>query len=260
MHGPQMMRKPRRFPAGRRRGRRVQPGLRDSKTLALYRAALSLLAAKDFDDISVSRLARAGGCSVGAFYGRFADKRRFLEFVISETFREASRRAESALSETAAGGGSLVKAAEGIAGQISGQFADDEFAGVVRAAVKLGFSDPKSRAPFEDYRAAVTERAAALLKPILGRGGEDRVRAAMQAAFGILTDAAISRTGRLRPGATPMDAALTAVITNLAGSGGKSAGKSRKDAAPKSENAREQEEASPRAAAEKLKARKLRVL
>lgn len=260
MRRAQMKHKPRRFPAGRRRGKRVQPGLRDSKTLALYRAALGLLAAKDFDDISVSRLARAGGCSVGAFYGRFADKRRYLEFVIAEAFREASRRAESALSETTAGVGSLEKAAERIAEQISGQFADAEFAGVVRAAVKLGFSDPKSRAAFDDYRVAVTEGAVALLGSYLKRGGEDRVRAGMQAAFGILTDAAISKTGRLRPGAAPMDAALSAIITNLAGSGGKSAGKSRKDAAPKSENAQEQEEAFPRAATEKLKSRKVRVL
>lgn len=252
------MKRPRPF---QRRGRRpIESGLRDSKTLALYRAALGLLAAKDLDDISVSRLARAGGCSVGAFYGRFADKRRFLEFVISETFREASRRAESALSETTAGVGSLEKAAERIAKQISGQFADEEFAGVVRAAVKLGFSDPKSRAAFGDYRQEVTEWATALLGSHLKRGGEDRVRSAMQAAFGILTDAAISRTGRLRPGAAPMDAALTVVITNLAGSGGKSAGKSRKDAAPKSENAREQEKAFSQTVAEKPKARNVRVL
>lgn len=213
------------FADRRRRGKRIEAGLRDSKTLALYRAARSLIAGKDFEEISVSRLAKAGGCSVGAFYGRFSDKRLFLEFLIDETFRRAESRAESALADEIGKGLAFEKIAKKIAEQISDQFGDEEFAGVVRAAVKLGFSDAKSRAPFDAYRKAAAGRAITLLAPHLRRGSEDCIREAMEAAFGILTDAAISESGHLRPRSARMNEALSAVIVKLAGAGGKSAGK-----------------------------------
>ncbi len=209
----------------RRGGKRIQAGLRDGKTLALYRAAHSLLGGMDFEEISVSRFAKAGGCSVGAFYGRFPDKTAFLEFLIRETFRQAESRAESALADETAKGLGFEKTAKKIAEQISGQFGDEEFAGVVRAAVKLGFSDAKSRAAFDAYREAATARAIALLAPHLRRRNEDRIRDAMQAAFGILTDAVISKSGHLRQGSARMSEALSAVIVKLAGAGGKSVGK-----------------------------------
>lgn len=217
------------FANGRRGGEHIQAGLRNSKTLALYRAARSLLAEKDFDGISVSRFAKAGGCSVGAFYGRFSDKKLFLEFLIGATFRQATSRAENVLADEIANGLGFEKAVRNIAEQISGQFGDEEFAGVVRAAVKLGFADPKSRAAFDNYRVEVTGRAIALLAPHLRRGSEDRVCEAMQAAFGILTDAVVSKSGHLRPGSARMSEALSVVISKLAEARGKSAGKSNKE-------------------------------
>lgn len=220
--------------ARRKRGKRVRAGLADGKALALYRAARGLLAEKDFEDISVARLAKAGGCSVGAFYGRFADKKTFLEFLIIETFRLATIRAETALGEAKTGGRGFEQSARTIAGHLSEEFGDPEFAGIVRAAVKLGFADERSRAPFDEYRATVTERAIAALKPHLRRGGEDRGREAMQAAFGLLTDAAISKSGPMRPGSARMDAAVCAVIVDLARRAGLSAAK-KKESVPKKE-------------------------
>jgi len=213
---------------GRRGGRRVQAGLRDSKTFALYRASLGLLASKDFEDISVSKLAKAGGCSVGAFYGRFSDKKLFLEFLIGETFRHATSRAENALDDATARGLGLEKTAKKIAEKISEQFGDGELAGIVRAAVKLGFADSESRAPFDAYREAVTERAIVLLAPHLRRGSEERVREAMQAAFGILTDGVISERAALRAGSARMNEAIGEVIVKLVSAGKKFAGKSNK--------------------------------
>lgn len=218
-----------RVPAGRRRGgKRVQAGLRDGKTFALYRAARGLLASKDYEDISVSCLAKAGGCSVGAFYGRFPDKKAFLDFLVGETFRQATSRAENALDDSIIRGPGLEKTARKIAEQISEQFGDAEFAGIVRAAVKLGFADSKSRAPYDAYRGAVTERAIALLAPHLRRGSEESVRGAIQAAFGILTDAALSKPAALRPGSARMNEAIGEVIVKLVSAGKKSAGKSNK--------------------------------
>lgn len=211
-----------------RRGARVHAGLTDSKTFALYRASLGLLAGKDYEDISVSRFAKAGGCSVGAFYGRFSDKKAFLDFLVGETCRQATSRAENALDDTTAHGLGLEKAAKKIAERISEQFGDAEFAGIVRAAVKLGFSDPKSRASFDAYRDAATERAIALLGPHLRRSSEGQVREAMQAAFGILTDAALSKPAALRLGTPRMNEAMGEVIVKLVSAGKKSAGKSNK--------------------------------
>lgn len=230
MHGSRKKLDVVRAPVGgsRRGGRRVQAGLRNSKTLALYGAARGLLASKDYEDISVSRFAKAGGSSVGAFYGRFLDKKFFLEFLIGETFRQATSRAETALDDANARGFGLEKTAKKIAEKISEQFGDAEFAGIVRVAVKLGFADSKSRAPFDAYRDAVKERAIALLAPHLRRGSEERVREAMQAAFGILTDAAISKPAALRPGSARMNEAIGEVIVKLVSAGKKSAGKSNK--------------------------------
>ncbi|MGD9729890.1 MAG: hypothetical protein AB7V39_26405, partial [Nitrospiraceae bacterium] len=139
-------------------------------------------------------MAKAGGCSVGAFYGRFPNKKAFLDFLIRETFRQAEKRAENTLSENAVLKTSLEKSARKIAVYFSEKFSDAEFAGVIRTAIKLGFSDPKSRAPFEEYREAVTERAIEVLAPHLRRGSEARVREAMKAVIGILTDAVISES------------------------------------------------------------------
>lgn len=243
----------------RGRSRRVEASLRDSKSFALYRAARGLLVGKDYEDISVSRLAKAGGCSVGAFYGRFSDKNLFLKFLNEETFRQATSRAENALADGVGRGLSLEKAAKKIAEHISAQFADEEFAGIVRAAVKLGFSDAKSRRAFGDYRDAVTERAVALLMPHLRRGSEDRVREAMQAAFGILTDAAISKSATMRPGSARMNEALGAVIAKLASAVGKSAGISKKSAA-RQENSEEMHSLPSQTNASRPKVRKARAL
>lgn len=249
-----------RVPAGRRRGgKRVQAGLRDSKTFALYRAARGLLASKDYEHISVSRFAKAGGCSVGAFYGRFSDKKAFLDFLIGETCRHTTSRAENALVESAARGLSFEKTAKKIAEQISEQFGDAEFAGIVRAAVKLSFSASKSRAPYDTYRDVVTERAIALLAPHLRRGSEERMREAMQAAFGILTDAAISKPAALRPGSARMTEAVGAVIVKLVRAGEKLGGKSNKPSKRKIPTP-QKAKITPAPPDQKSKARKVRTL
>lgn len=219
----------------RRRGKRIQAGLQDGKTFALYRAACGLLASNDFEDISVARIANAGGCSVGAFYGRFPNKKAFLDFLTRETFRQAEKRAENTLSENAAIKTSLEKSTQKIAAYFSEKFSDAEFSGVIRTAIKLGFSDSKSRAPFDEYREAVTESVIEVLAPHLRRGGEARAREAMQAVIGILTDAVISESPPMQPGTRRMNEALSGVIVEIAGRHGKLSSKSNKRGRPNKE-------------------------
>lgn len=212
----------------RRRGKRIQTGLQDGKTFALYRATCGLLASHDFEDISVARIAKAGGCSVGAFYGRFPNKKAFLDFLIRETFRQAEKRAENTLSENAAIKNNLEKSTQKIAAYFSEKFSDAEFSGIIRATIKLGFSDPKSRAPFDEYREAVTVCTIEMLAPHLRRGRESDVREAMQAIIGILTDAVISESPPMGPGTKRMNEALSGVIVEIASRSGKLSPKSNK--------------------------------
>jgi AcrR family transcriptional regulator len=51
---------------------------------ALIAAAWKLLATRSWQVISISDLVKAAGCSVGAFYARFADKEALLEALASE--------------------------------------------------------------------------------------------------------------------------------------------------------------------------------
>ena len=197
-------------------------GLQDGKTFALFRAACGLLAKKDFEDISVARIAKAGGCSVGAFYGRFPDKKAFLDFVIRETFRQAANRVENTLSQNITNKSSLEKSSQNIAMYVSKKFADEEFAGVIRVAIKLGFSDPKSCTPFNEYRETVTEYTILVLAPHLRSGGKGRIREAIQVAFGILTDAVILKPGPMAPGTRRMNEVLSNIIIKLASLSGKS--------------------------------------
>lgn len=219
-----------------------------------------MLASNDFEDISVARIAKAGGCSVGAFYGRFPNKKAFLDFLIRETFRQAEKRAENMLSENAAIKTSLEKSTQKIAVYFSEKFCDAEFSGIIRATIKLGFSDSKSRAPFDEYREAVTERAIEVLAPHLRRGGEARVREAMQAVIGILTDAVISESPPMEPGTTRMNEALSGAIVEIASRRGKLSPKSNKRGRPNKEKDDNSDVAESKSSSKTPQRRKVAVL
>lgn len=214
------------FSGRRRRRKEFLRTLRNSKTLALYRAACDLLAASDFDGISVARLAKEAGCSVGAFYGRFSDKNAFLRFLIGERFRQASDIAGRELSGGALNGLEFSQAARKIVEQVSSQLSEEQTAGIVRAAVKLGFADPNARKPFDDYRNVVTDRALELLAPHIERGGEEAIREAMQIVLGSLTDALLTPGDSFKAATLPTDKALCSAFTAIARGGLKPAGPS----------------------------------
>jgi AcrR family transcriptional regulator len=56
------------------RGRPKQGRRRNDKVAEIANAAIRLLAQKDFDNWSMSELAREAHCAVGSLYGRFPDK------------------------------------------------------------------------------------------------------------------------------------------------------------------------------------------
>lgn len=173
---------------------RISSGIHESKTLALYNAGRALLADQDYEAFSVAQLAQQSGCSVGAFYVRFLDKNAFLSFVVGTSFTFAARSFADAVTKSGIRAISTSAKARLAVSSLTAQFADEEFAGVVRAAVKLGFSEPRYRAPLDEYRSAT---AAFLVHWLMdGRSKyEAQVRAALQIIFGTLIDGDLKEPG-----------------------------------------------------------------
>ncbi len=197
----------------RRPKSRIQPGLQDGRTRALYDAALERLAMKDYEQISIAEIARGAGCSVGAFYSRFRDKDTFLQMVIAEAFRTLTDDAKRDFDPAQWRNVSRARIVDGIVRHVASQMSRARVAGVTRAAVKLGMTRPDALEPFLNYRASVADCAVALLVPQLSFEGTARpVRIAVQMVFGIVTDAALHDKGPLRPGRRRMRNSLRAVM------------------------------------------------
>lgn len=169
--------------------RRVSVSLAESKTLKLFQEGRQLLAVADFEDVSISKFANAGKTSVGAFYVRFADKDAFLSFVTSHTFATARRAFDDAVPSIV----SSSKSAVTLTDTIFSHWAGKEFAGVVRMAVKRGCSNIEHRKPFDAYREHVADEIVGLMPEDSKKQDLFKVELAIQAAFGVLTDAITSK-------------------------------------------------------------------
>lgn len=172
-------------PRGRRR---IQTGLSEHKTLTLYREGRRLLAKLDCDEISVAQVCKAAGISVGAFYVRFKDKDTFLDFVCVHTFGQARRRFEAVEEEISR----AKRPGQRLADHLISEFANGEFAGVVRVAVKLGFSDPLHRRALDAFRENVAARFVEATEPKTDKDTDSARNFAVQAATGVLVDTVTS--------------------------------------------------------------------
>lgn len=182
-------------PARNRGRRRISVSLAETKTLQLYQEGRCLLSQTDFEQISMAQFAKAGGTSVGALYVRFADKDAFLDFVTFQTFLTAQQVFERSRAAIA----SRSRPVEVLADTLVDQFACEKFAGIVRLAVKRGFSDLRHREPFDLYRSFVVNQMAEILPDGADRIQKAELAIAIQASFGVLTDAVISRAPQEPP-------------------------------------------------------------
>ncbi|MFN7178730.1 TetR/AcrR family transcriptional regulator [Hyphomonas sp.] len=194
---------------------RISTGIHESKTLALYNAGRALLAARDHEAFSVAQIAKQGRCSVGAFYVRFPDKTAFLSFVIGHSFDFAAR----SFADTLAHGGISVTGvpakAQLAVSRLAEQFADPEFAGALRAAVKLGFAEPHCRVPFDLYKTAIADHVTDWLADGRTRH-EAQIEAALHIILGALTDAALSEDGAVSLKSNALQNALGFLLQNAA--------------------------------------------
>lgn len=72
--------------------------LRSEKTREkLLQTGKALLSAGGFDDVSIAQIAAASGCSVGAFYMRFKNKKAYFEFLLDRIIDQVRQQAQQAL-------------------------------------------------------------------------------------------------------------------------------------------------------------------
>jgi len=189
-------------------------GRRERRTEALYDAALRLLARHDYEIVSIAALAREAHCSVGAFYGRFSDKTVFLQSVITRAFRTLTAQATHDLDPARWSGIARRTTVAALVRHIVLQMSRDQVAGATRAALKLATVKPKALEPLLAYRAAVADRAVALLAPRPSpREAAVAVQSAVQLVFAVVIDAMQQKAGPLRPGRREMIDTLGDFIT-----------------------------------------------
>lgn len=194
---------------------RIRRGLKDGRTWALYEAALRLLARRDYELISIAKISREAGCSVGAFYGRFRDKNGFLYMVISSAFHALMENAARDLDPKQWRGVARDKVVEGIVRHIITHMSRARAAGATRAALKLATIKPEALEPLLEYRAAVADHAVALLAPRLSfEDAVGTIRVAVQLIFGMVIDTTLNNAGPLRAGSRRMINTLTALTVS----------------------------------------------
>ncbi len=198
--------------------RRIKQGMRDQRTFNLCRTACRLLAHQDHDHISVARIARETGISVGAFYERFPSKDAFLGMVVSDRLHGAREHMLRELDPERwrrSSAGSVTHAiVEEMMRNLHGSGA-----GVVRAALKRGYLDRNKLEPLIRYRAALADAAVALLahRAKGARNPARVIRSAMQMAEATALDALLHEAGTLRPGSRRMADLLSAMILGMLG-------------------------------------------
>ena len=173
---------------------------------ALIAAAWRLLEDQPWQVISISEIVKAAGCSVGAFYSRFADKEALLESL-------AAGWLEKRWAERAAGFASLSADADYAAYAILGTYhhlmRHQNFwrAALVKGASDAVFWEPIRLSGLETMKLTV-ECAEQHLIRRLTEEEVQRIRFAFQMANGAINNGIVNRPGPLFPGTPEFEAAL----------------------------------------------------
>jgi AcrR family transcriptional regulator len=182
----------------------------EQRTWSFYDAGERLLAISDHEQMTVAKLCREAGSSIGTFYNRFRDKDRFLYFLISAKFRAATEAAERELRGSASRNTSTRDLVRKIVDHVVSRMGGSRTVGVTRAALKLGSSKPLNLEPLARYRAAISNYAVRLLASRLSVSNPElAVRTGVQVVFATLIDATMQNHGPLRAGQDSTADALT---------------------------------------------------
>lgn len=173
---------------------------------ALIAAAWKLLQAHPWEVISINDLVKAAGCSVGAFYARFADKEALFESLASEYLEERWAQREKGFASLA---GDADYAAHAILASYHHLMRYQNF---WRAALVKGASDQVFWEPFRTSGLRTMQLTVDCHERRLGRTLTEeeigRIRFAFQMANGAINNGIINRPGPLLPGTVEFESAL----------------------------------------------------
>lgn len=173
-----------------------------------------MLAQRDYDNVSIAELGRASGCAVGSFYVRFKDKTAFLSLISRVTFQQSSAQFEQAMDNMMKSSRSGRSVAEGLANHFIDQFANAEFAGVLRATIKLGFSDVTLRSPFDRYRDTIVLRLRNMFSDGLEPDALEELTNRLRIVLSALTDNALITDPEVRLDPTELAATLPRFLSD----------------------------------------------
>ena len=157
-------------------------------------AGQRLVAERPFDALSVADIARAAGCSVGAFYLRFRDKDAFFRALIAQYL--AVGRAETEELFASHEDDRLISA---LIVNTTSRF--QRFAGLIRSAIRKRMEDPSVWEPIRRSGHFNADRFVAWLAQHRRRklrvDEEMPVRFAFQVLYGTLNNALVNQPGPL---------------------------------------------------------------
>jgi AcrR family transcriptional regulator len=206
-------------PKGGRRRREK----RDDKSFALTDAGVRLLALSDYDSLSMARIAREAGTSVGALYARFPEKNAYLYHLIAAAFRSMREDAKRTLDRSRWPRDTASAIVRQIVSHVVGKMTTPRAAGIIRATIKLATVRPSAVELFEEYRTEVTKLSVALLAPKTEATPDRAIGIAMQIIFATVTDAVMQKNaGPMHAGSKRMIEALTNVMLGYLGLSGSS--------------------------------------
>lgn len=190
----------------------------DGKVHGITDAGIRLLAQKDYEAISMARIAREAGCSVGALYARFPEKNSYLYHLVASAYRTMAHRAATELNAQPTRQMPLPSLVGKAVEIVVNTMTDARAAGVIRATIKLSTVKPTTIKLYEDYREAVTRSAVAVLLPRISNVSAGAIRLGMQIVLATVTDAILQpHPGPMMAGTKRMKDALTQVMLGYLG-------------------------------------------
>jgi len=165
---------------------------------ALIAAAWRLLRARAWHDISINDLVKAAGCSVGAFYSRFADKEALFEALANEWL-------EMRREERAKGFAALNPEDDFAAQAVMSTYQHVmRYQNFWRAALVKGATDSVFWAPFRELGLKTIQMTVECHERRIGRQLTEeetrRIRFAFQMVNGAINNGIVNRPGPFLPG------------------------------------------------------------
>lgn len=198
---------------GRHALRGVKPA-RQARSEATFRALIAAgrkaLDAKTFDQMAVAEIARAARVSVGAFYGRFANKELFFSAIQEITIADITAQLDALLARTEVERASDARFLAAVAKFTVAVFRRHR--GLYTASFKHASTRPGAWSPIRRLGYDVSGKFAAKLAPRLRRLGkplsEREIRIGLQFMNGLMVNAVLNDPGPLSLDDPKMDAYL----------------------------------------------------